>query len=80
MSKAILLVITSIILLLPFFVLFIIDNKSNNILVYKVDDCPIIHETKNGGLFIKITIDEFNDLSFNMETVLILNFPMVTNY
>ena len=41
--------------------LIIIFGRSSN----RVNDCKIIHETKFGGVYIKISIDDFNKLGYS---------------
>ena len=40
---------------------FIANNQKANLIV---KDLPVIHETKFGGVYLEMTIDDFNDLGF----------------
>lgn len=58
-------IISFIVTLLPLIYLYIKENISNNNKnIYLVGNYPVIHETKIGGIYIKITIADFNDLGY----------------
>lgn len=66
LKKVILITIISFkVIFLPLIFLYIKENiYNNNENNYLVDNYPIIHNAKNGGVFINITIDDFHDLGF----------------
>ena len=58
-------IISFIVTLLPLIYLYIKENiGNNNKNIYLVGNYPVIHETKFGGIYIKITIADFNDLGY----------------
>lgn len=58
-------IISFIVTLLPLIYLYIKENiYNNNKNIYLVGNYPVIHETKIGGIYIKITIADFNDLGY----------------
>lgn len=58
-------IISFIVTLLPLIYLYIKENIcNNNKNIYLVGNYPVIHETKIGGIYIKITIADFNDLGY----------------
>lgn len=44
--------------------LYIKEKKVNNKNYFLVNDCSLVHETKSGGVYLNITIDDFNKLEF----------------
>lgn len=54
----------SFISLLPLLFLYIKEKKINNKNDFLVNNCSLVHETKSGGVYLSITINDFNKLEF----------------
>ena len=57
----IILAVSGLIVALPIIVLYAKDHKKSTI---KLSNCSIVHELEFGGVYLKITIEDFNKLGF----------------